>query len=91
VLILDEPTAGLDPIVRHEILSMLSETRGERRALLFSSHIGDDVARLADDVVFVHQGRVIEHAPTSRLLGSGRSLEQAFLERVGRSVDGRAA
>lgn len=91
VLILDEPTAGLDPIVRHEIVSMLKETRGERRALLFSSHIGDDVASLADDVVFVHEGRLIEHAPTARLLGGGRTLEQAFLERIGKAVDGRAA
>lgn len=91
LLILDEPTAGLDPLVRHEILSMLKETRGERRALLFSSHIGDDVASLADDVVFVYQGRLIEHAPTARLLGGGRSLEQVFLERVAGAGAGRAA
>jgi ABC-2 type transport system ATP-binding protein len=91
LLILDEPTAGLDPIVRHEILTLLKHTRGERRALVFSSHYGDDVASLADDVAFVHGGRLITHAPVAELLGCGRSLEQVFLDRVAGLGGGRAA
>ena len=91
LLVLDEPTAGLDPLVRHEILSLLRETRGERRALVFSSHYGDDVASLADDVAFVHGGRLVAHARVGELLAGGRSLEQAFLERVGATGSGRAA
>jgi len=91
LLVLDEPTAGLDPLVRHEILSLLKDTRGERRALVFSSHYGDDVASLADDVAFVHGGRLIAHAPVAELLRGGASLEQAFLERVGGLHTRRAA
>jgi ABC-2 type transport system ATP-binding protein len=91
VLILDEPTAGLDPIVRHEVLTLLAASRSERRALIFSSHYGDDVAALADDVAFVHGGRLIAHAPVGELLGGGKGLEKVFLEHVAALGGGRAA
>jgi ABC-2 type transport system ATP-binding protein len=91
LLILDEPTAGLDPLVRRDILTLLKDTRAERRALVFSSHYGDDVARLADDVAFVHGGALIAHAPVADLLGGGRSLEQVFLDQVAALGGGRAA
>jgi ABC-2 type transport system ATP-binding protein len=91
LLVLDEPTAGLDPLVRHEVLTLLKETRAERRALVFSSHYGDDVAELADDVAFLHAGRIVTHAPVAGLLAGGVSLEHAFLERIGRFENGRAA
>ncbi|MEO8369619.1 MAG: ABC transporter ATP-binding protein [Candidatus Solibacter sp.] len=90
VLILDEPTAGLDPVVRHEILMLLAATRSQRRALIFSSHYGDDVATLADNVAFVHGGSLIAHAPVGQLLVGGRSLEQVFLAQVA-VLEGRAA
>ena len=90
MLILDEPTTGLDPIVRHEILTLLAESRGERRALIFSSHHGEDVAALADHVAFVHGGRLIAHAPAAELLGGGKSLETVFLRHVS-ALGGRAA
>ncbi len=91
VLILDEPTAGLDPLVRHELLELLVASRDERRAIVFSSHNGVDVATLADDVAFLHAGRIVEHAPTAKILARGGSLESAFLERVGAKPAGRAA
>lgn len=91
VLILDEPTAGLDPLVRHELIQLLSFARDERQAIVFSSHHGEDVSALADDVVFLHGGRVLAHAPVSSFLGGGRTLEAAFLECVGARSDGRAA
>lgn len=91
VLILDEPTAGLDPIVRHEIVNLLADSRAERRALIFSSHYGDDVAALADNVAFVYDGRLIAHAPAAQLLQGGKSLEAVFLEQVAALRAGRAA
>ena len=91
VLILDEPTAGLDPIVRHEILTLLAASRHERRALIFSSHYGDDVATLADDVAFVYGGALIARAPVRQMLGSGKNLEQVFLEQVAAHGKRRAA
>jgi len=91
VLVLDEPTAGLDPIVRHEILALLAASRSERRALIVSSHYGDDVATLADNVAFIHGGALIAHAPVDELLGGGKSLETVFLEQVAVLGSGRAA
>jgi len=91
VLILDEPTAGLDPLVRHELMQLLANSRDERQVIVFSSHHGEDVSALADDVVFLHGGRIIEEAPVARFLGEGRTLEAAFLERVGKLSGGRAA
>jgi ABC-2 type transport system ATP-binding protein len=91
VLILDEPSAGLDPLVRHELLGLLAGSRDERQAIVFSSHHGEDVSTLADDVVFLHGGRIIAQAPVASFLGGGRTLETAFLERVGALSGGRAA
>jgi ABC-2 type transport system ATP-binding protein len=91
VLILDEPTAGLDPLVRHELMSFLRASRSERQAIVFSSHHGEDVSALADDVVFLHGGRVAAAAPVASFLAGGRTLEQAFLECVSNATAGRAA
>jgi ABC-2 type transport system ATP-binding protein len=91
VLILDEPTAGLDPLVRHELTSFLAGSRSERQAIVFSSHHGEDVSALADDVVFLHGGRIAAAAPVASFLAGGRSLEQAFLECVANATAGRAA
>jgi ABC-2 type transport system ATP-binding protein len=91
VLILDEPTAGLDPLVRHEVIRLLRTLRDDRQAIVFSSHHGEDVSALADDVAFVDRGRIVQHAPVGALLAGGQSLEAVFLDLVSRSGHGRAA
>lgn len=91
VLILDEPTAGLDPLVRHELMGLLAASREERQAIVFSSHNAADVAALADDVAFLHGGRIVAKAGVASFLGGGRTLETAFLECVSRQAGGRAA
>jgi ABC-2 type transport system ATP-binding protein len=91
VLILDEPTAGLDPLMRHELIGLLAGSRDERQAIVFSSHHGEDVSALADDVVFLHGGRIIAQAEVASFLRGGRTLESAFLEQVAGLAGGRAA
>lgn len=60
LLIMDEPTSGLDPIVRSELLDILSEViQDERCSVLFSSHITSDLDRVADYVTLIHQGNVL--------------------------------
>ena len=60
VLILDEPTAGLDPIAREETLEMLREYMGvDGRGILISSHITDDLAKIADTIVCIDGGRTV--------------------------------
>ena len=60
VLILDEATSGLDPIVRDDILDMLLEfVQDENHSVLVSSHITSDLEKIADYIVFLHAGKVI--------------------------------
>lgn len=58
ILILDEPTSGLDPIAREEILEQLREFVADgKKGILISSHISSDLEKIADEVVFIHQGK----------------------------------
>lgn len=60
LLIMDEPTSGLDPIVRSDLLDILSEViQDERCSVLFSSHITSDLDRIADYVTLIHQGNIL--------------------------------
>ena len=60
LLVLDEATAGLDPIVRDEVLEIFNEfTREEDHSILISSHILSDLEKLCDYIAFLHQGRLL--------------------------------
>lgn len=60
LLILDEATSGLDPIVRDDILDILLEfVQDENKSILISSHITSDLEKVADYIVFIHKGKVI--------------------------------
>ncbi len=60
LLILDEATSGLDPIVRDEILDVFYEfIQDEEHSILFSSHITSDLEKIADYVTFIHEGRIV--------------------------------
>ncbi len=72
LLILDEPTAGLDVIARDELLELLREfmESDEERAILISSHISSDLETLCDDIYMIHNGRIILHEDTDVLLSN---------------------
>lgn len=60
LLILDEPTTGLDPVARSEVIEELAEVlTDENRSVLFSSHNTHDVEQLSDTLTFLHDGRVL--------------------------------
>lgn len=60
LLLLDEATSGLDPVVRDDILTILSDfTRDEEHAVLISSHIVSDLEKICDYVAFLHKGRLL--------------------------------
>ncbi len=69
-LILDEPTAGLDVVARGEVLNLLREymEQEEERAILISSHISSDLEGLCDDLYMIHQGKIVLHEETDRIL-----------------------
>ena len=70
LLILDEPTAGLDVIARDRILDLLREymEEDESRAILISSHISSDLEGLCDDLYMIHNGKIVMHEDTDVLL-----------------------
>lgn len=70
LLILDEPTAGLDAIARDDLLEMLREfmEMDENRTILISSHISSDLESLCDDIYMIHNGKIIFHEDTDVLL-----------------------
>ena len=69
LLILDEATSGLDPIVRDEVLEIFNEfTREEDHSILISSHILSDLEKLCDYIAFLHQGRLLFCDEKDRLL-----------------------
>lgn len=70
LLILDEPTAGLDVVAREEVLDMLREfmEEDERRSILISSHISSDLEGLCDDFYMIHMGEIVLHEQTDVLL-----------------------
>lgn len=67
LLILDEPSSGLDPIARSDILEAIIRTISEDgRTVLFSSHLLDEVERVCDSVALMHEGRIIESLTTEQ-------------------------
>jgi energy-coupling factor transport system ATP-binding protein len=81
VLILDEPTAGLDPVGRGEILGRIGELRArEGMTVILISHSMDDVARLCDRVVVLHRGRVFVDGPTRTVFSQTGRLREIGLD-----------
>ena len=69
LLILDEATSGLDPMVRDEILDIFNEyTRQEDRSILLSSHIVSDLEKICDYIAFLHKGKLVLCEEKDRLL-----------------------
>ncbi len=75
LLVLDEPTTGLDPVARHEVLTELMQVvRDETRSILFSSHNTQDVERICDRIAFLDRGRIIEDSDTGAYLDRWRRV-----------------
>jgi ABC-2 type transport system ATP-binding protein len=92
ILLLDEPTVGVDPQSRNAIFSNLETLKSRGKALLYTTHYMEEVERLADRVVIIDHGRVIASDTLEGLqqfapAGAGRaSLEAIFLALTGRTL-----
>jgi ABC-2 type transport system ATP-binding protein len=76
LLILDEPTTGLDPVARHEVISEFMDVlRDDRRSILFSSHNTVDVERISDTITFIDRGRVVDSADKETFLDRWRRIQ----------------
>lgn len=71
LLILDEATSGLDPIIRDDILDILIDfVRDESHSVLFSTHITSDLEKVADYITFIHNGKLVFSYPKDELIGN---------------------
>ncbi len=77
VLILDEPTAGLDPNQIREVRETLRRL-GQEKTLLISTHIMQEVEAIAGRVLFINEGRLVFDGTPDELLSEGRSLDEQF-------------
>ncbi len=83
LLLLDEPSSGLDPIVRRDILGAVIRTiADEGRTVLFSSHLLDEVEEVADHVTMISAGRIALSAPLAAIKESHGTLAKAFVAHV---------
>ena len=81
LLLLDEPSSGLDPVVRRDILGAIIRTiADEGRTVLFSSHLLDEVERVADQVTIIHQGRIVLTAAMDEIKETHRRVTLRFNE-----------
>jgi ABC-2 type transport system ATP-binding protein len=81
LLVLDEPSSGLDPLVRRDILAAIIRTiADEGRTVLFSSHLLDEVERVSDHVAMINRGRVVFSADLDSVKETHRSLTLRFAE-----------
>ncbi len=79
LLVLDEPSSGLDPVVRRDILGAIIRTiADEGRTVLFSSHLLDEVERVADRVAIIHEGRILLTAPMDEIKETHRRVTLRF-------------
>jgi ABC-2 type transport system ATP-binding protein len=75
LLVFDEPTTGLDPAVRKEVLDeMMSALEDETRSILFSSHNTLDVEQISDYITFIYGGRIVESKDKETFLDGWRRL-----------------
>lgn len=79
LLLLDEPSSGLDPVVRHDLLAtVLRSVVAEGRSVFFSSHLLDEIELIADRVVIMHKGAIFVDSPLAEVKDSYCTLELHF-------------
>jgi ABC-2 type transport system ATP-binding protein len=79
VLVLDEPTAGLDPNQIHDVRETIRKL-GESKTILLSTHILQEVSAMCSRVLFINEGQLVFDGPVDQLSKDGKPLEERFRE-----------
>ncbi|GAB6164680.1 ABC transporter ATP-binding protein [Thermostilla marina] len=87
VLILDEPTAGLDPNQIHEVRETIHKLKTQGKTILLSTHILQEVEAMASRVLFISEGRLVFDGPVNEFAESGKTLEERFRELSAAAVE----
>ena len=87
VLILDEPTVGLDPLQIREIRALIAElAERTQRTVILSTHILAEVVAICRRVILIHEGRKVVDAPLAELTAGGCSLDEIFARETTRDT-----
>jgi ABC-2 type transport system ATP-binding protein len=86
LLLLDEPTVGVDPQSRNAIFDNLEALKRGGKTLLYTTHYMEEAERLCDRVLIMDHGRILADAPVQKLKADHGNLEQAFLHLTGRDL-----
>ena len=88
VLILDDPTSGLDAVVRREFLeAMIANVQAEGGTVLFSTHLLHEMERVADEVAILHHGRLLLRDSLERLKAATKKLRVVYPDRVPERIE----
>jgi len=86
LVLLDEPTVGVDPQSRAFLLESIAGLRAPARHILYTSHYMEEVQAICDHVAIVDEGRVLAAGPLAQVLAGAASLEEAFLRLTHRTL-----
>lgn len=88
LLIMDEPTSGLDPLVRSKLLKILKEYAQKADiAILFSSHITEDMNKIADKLIFLNNGRILDECTMDEIREKGCGIDEYLEQLINSEVD----
>jgi ABC-2 type transport system ATP-binding protein len=82
LLILDEPTADLDPIGRRDVRALINGLKERGTTILLNSHLLSEVERVCDTVAIMSRGRILKQGPMDELVPEGKTLEEVFMDAV---------
>ncbi|MDK0571169.1 ABC transporter ATP-binding protein [Clostridium perfringens] len=90
LIVLDEPSAGLDPKVRYDIHKLIKQFSNTNTAIMFSSHDMEEVEKLATRILFIYKGTIIEDGNPNALLEKygEKNLEKVYLNIMNRDMEG---
>jgi ABC-2 type transport system ATP-binding protein len=87
LLVLDEPTVGVDPVLREQLWNLFRKMVSDGRTIIVSSHVMEEATRY-DELILVRGGELLAHASPSEICNQTRSqtVEESFLKIVGESI-----
>jgi ABC-2 type transport system ATP-binding protein len=91
LLILDEPTAGVDVELRMQLWGYLQELNRDGKTILLTSHYLEEIERLCRNIAIVAKGRIIRNGPKEEFFTEPGGLERAYLAATGKAADHVAA
>lgn len=75
LVLLDEPTVGLDPIARQDFWRLIQRLQDAGKTILFTTHYMEEATTLADNVIMIHQGEVVFNGPPSIVISKAEELD----------------